>query len=153
MNLHPPPEQQAQAPGGLVIRFYKRQKMATSEKRIKKSRLGINHVFSISAFKLYYLQRLTESVKPPYPSATGKLLCVLLKPGEGELLTYVISGQGEHWNRPNTSVSVPSEEYHKHLNGFSSPLNFIYSFIYSHLFINGPFTTWLQQHAVTIKTV
>lgn len=35
-------------------------------------------------------------VKKSYPSATGKLLCVLLNPGDGELLTYVTSGQGEH---------------------------------------------------------
>lgn len=26
-----------------------------------------------------------------------KLLWELLKPGDGALLTYVISGQGEHW--------------------------------------------------------
>lgn len=42
--------------------------------------------------------------KDSYPSATGKELCVLLKPGEGELLTYVTSGQGEHWKR-TTSVT------------------------------------------------
>lgn len=35
-------------------------------------------------------------MKESYPSATGKLLCVLLNPGDGELLTYVTSGQGEH---------------------------------------------------------
>lgn len=41
-------------------------------------------------------------MKKSYPSATGKLLCVLLNPGDGELLTYVTSGQGEHCKKKKT---------------------------------------------------
>lgn len=47
-------------------------------------------------------------IQAAYPSATGKLLWVLLKPGDGELLTYVTSGQGEHYKRPNICVTVTS---------------------------------------------
>lgn len=52
---------------------------------------------------------LAEIMKHSYPSATGKLLCVLLKPGVGELLTYVASGQGEHWKQNNIFVTVESK--------------------------------------------
>lgn len=34
-----------------------------------------------------------------------KLLWELLKPGDGALLTYVISGQGEHWKGKTRKVT------------------------------------------------
>lgn len=37
------------------------------------------------------------TINVSYPSFTEKLLWELLKPGDGELLTYVASGHGEHW--------------------------------------------------------
>lgn len=44
-------------------------------------------------------------INDSYPSFTGKLLWELLKPGDGELLTYVASGHGEHWINTKNQIS------------------------------------------------
>lgn len=49
-----------------------------------------------------------------YPSATVKLLWVLLNPGEGELFTQVASGHGEHWNREGNKETFVKHK--RHLN-------------------------------------
>lgn len=64
------------------------------------------------------------TIKHFYPSATGKLLCVLLKPGDGELLTYVASGQGEHCRRAILHLTLLSTDA-------------IYNINFSHVFCFG----------------
>lgn len=97
MYLHPALEQQALA-GDLVIRSWKQTHAnhtlsASLESDQNTKQNCMSHVV------------LAVTVECSYPSATGKLLCVLLKPGDGELLTYVISGQGEHCSRRTLTVS------------------------------------------------
>lgn len=97
LYLRPALEQQALA-GDLVIRSWKQT--------------HANHTLSASLESDQHTKQncmshvvLEVTVERSYPSATGKLLCVLLKPGDGELLTYVISGQGEHCSRRTLTVS------------------------------------------------
>lgn len=52
---------------------------------------------------IYEAQKML--INDSYPSFTGKLLWELLKPGDGELLTYVASGHGEHWINTKNPIS------------------------------------------------
>lgn len=65
--------------------------------------------------------------KKSYPSATGKLLCVLLNPGDGELLTYVTSGQGEHCQKKTKKTRFSFLWYLNDLKGFQ-PANHGWTF-------------------------
>lgn len=103
--------------------------------RIRNTRLGRNTVQLRGFYGKLNLncwqKKKQKNMKHSYPSATGKLLCVLLKPGEGELLTYVTSGQGQHcrrttllllwlWNNP-INVSLLSTD-----TNWSIPLHLIH---------------------------
>lgn len=56
---------------------------------------------------IYKAQKVTINVS--YPSFTEKLLWELLKPGDGELLTYVASGHGEHW------IYTQKKQFHENI--------------------------------------
>jgi len=55
------------------------------------------------------------TINVSYPSFTEKLLWELLNPGDGELLTYVASGHGEHWiyTQKNNIMKILNEERHE----------------------------------------